>query len=92
MSRDKLPGWNKGGADRGLGCGENGTISLHSNMIHTGEEDTTKRKKVTITSSKKKKKKQKNKGNKQKKAADFHVSLLLAGCLSRIQDNTEPGA
>ena len=62
--------------------------------MRIGEEDTTKRKKVTITSSKKKKKKtkQKNKGNKQKKAEDLHVSLLLAGCLSRIQENTEPGA
>ena len=36
--------------------------------------------------------KQKNKEDKQKKAADLHVSLLLAGCLSSIQDNTEPGA
>ena len=61
-------------------------------MIRIGEEDTTKRKKVTITSSKKEKTKQKNKGKKQKIAADLHVSLLLAGCLSRIQDNTEPGA
>ena len=60
-------------------------------MIRTGEEDTTKHKKVTITSSKK----EKNKEKKQKKAADLHVSLLLAGCRSRIQDiqstNTEPG-
>ena len=36
--------------------------------------------------------KQKSKENKQKKAADLHVSLLLAGCFSRIQNNTEPGA
>ena len=89
MSREKLPGWNNRRADRGLGCGENGTICLHSNVIRIGEENTTKRKKVTITSSKKAKTKQKNKENKQKKAAD-----LRAGCLSGIQDNdnTEPGA
>ena len=63
-------------------------------MIRIGEEDTTKRKKVTITSSKKEEKETENKENKQKKAADLHISLLLAGCLSRIQDsdNTEPGA
>ena len=86
---------NKGRADRGLGWGENRTICLLSNVIRVGEEDTTKRKKVTITSSKKTKQnktKQKNKQNKQKKAVDLYVSLLLAGCLSRIQDNTEPGA
>ena len=89
MSREKLQEWNNGRADRGLGCGENGTICLHSNVMRIGEEDTTKRKKVTITSSKKEKTKQKNKQNKQKKAADLH-----AGCLSGIQDNdnTEPGA
>ena len=59
--------------------------------MRIGEEDTTKRKKVTKTSSssKKQKTKQKNKQNKQKKAADLHAG---AGCLSRIQDNTEPGA
>ena len=63
MSREKLPGWNKGRADRELGCGENGTICLHSNVIRIGEEDTTKRKKVTITKSKK----EKNKTEKQRK-------------------------
>ena len=82
-NKQKKTTCNKGRADRGLGWGENGTICLLSNVIRIGEEDTTKRKKVTITSSKK---------NKQKKAVDLHVSLLLAGCLSRIQDNTEPGA
>ena len=56
VSREKLPGWNSRRADRGLGCGENGTICLHSNVILIGEEDTTKRKKVTITSSKKEEK------------------------------------
>ena len=89
MSREKLRGWKKGRAERGLGCGENGTICLHSNVIRIGEEDTTKRKKVTVASGKKEKTKQKNKENKQKKAADLH-----AGCLSGIEDNdnTEPGA
>ena len=58
-----------GEANRGLGCGENGTICLHSNVMRMGEEDTTKRKKVTITSSKKEKTKQKNKENKQKKSS-----------------------
>ena len=57
VSREKLPGWKSGRADRGLGCGENGTICLHSNVIVIGEEGTTKRKKLTITSSKKEKKK-----------------------------------
>ena len=65
VTREKLPGWNKWRADRGLGCGENGTICLHSNVIRIGEKDTTKRKKVTITSSKK----EKNKQNKQKKSS-----------------------
>ena len=89
MTREKLPGWNERRADRGLGCGENGTICLHSNVMRIGEEDTIKRKKVTIASSKKEKTKQKNKENKQKKAADLH-----AVCLSGIEDNdnTEPGA
>ena len=53
-------------ADRGLGCGENGTICLHSNVIRIGEEDTTKRKKVTKTGSSKKNKKQ-NKTETQRK-------------------------
>ena len=66
VSREKLPGWNKGRADRELGCGENGTICLHSNVIRIGEEDTTKRKKVTKTSSSKKNKKQ-NKTETQRK-------------------------
>ena len=63
MTLEKLTGWKKGRADRGLGCGENATICLHSNVIRIGEEDTTKRKKVTITSSKK----EKNKTGKQRK-------------------------
>ena len=83
--------------DRGLGCGENGTICLHSNEIRIGEEDTTKCKKVTITRSRKEKNKtekqrKETKEEVQKKAADLHVSLLPAGCRSRLQDNTEPGA
>ena len=61
MTREKLPVWNNRRADRGLGCAENGTICLHSNVIRIGEEDTTKRKKVTITSSKKEKTKKTNK-------------------------------
>ena len=44
MTREKLPVWKKGRADRGLGCGENETICLRSNVIRIGEEDTTKRK------------------------------------------------
>ena len=72
-------------------------VCFRSNVIRTGEEDTTKRKKVTITSRKKKtyignKTKNKNKQKKLKKAAELPVSLLLAGCLSRILDNTEPAA
>ena len=46
---------------------------LHSDVISTREEDTTKPKKVTITSSKKEKNKTKKK-HKQKKAAELHVS------------------
>ena len=54
---------------------EKGTICLHSNVIPTGEEDTTKPKKVTITSSKKEKNKTKKKQKqKQKKAAELHAS------------------
>ena len=52
---------------------EDFTICLHSDVIPTGEEDTTKPKKVTITGSKKKKTKNKKK-NKQKKAAELHAS------------------
>ena len=46
---------------------------MYSNVIPTGEEDTTKLKKVTITSSKREKNKTKKK-HKQKKAAKLHVS------------------
>ena len=56
-----------------LSSEEKGTICLHSNVIHTGEEDTTKLKKVAITSSKREKNKTKKK-HKQKKAAKLHVS------------------
>ena len=52
---------------------EKRTICLHSDVIPTGEEDTTKPKKVTITSSKKEKNKTKKK-HRQKKAADLHAS------------------
>ena len=45
----------------------------YSNVIPTGEEDTTKLKKVTITSRKREKNKTKKK-HKQKKAAELHVS------------------
>ena len=45
----------------------------YSNVIPTGEEDTTKLKKLTITSSKREKNKTKKK-HKQKKAAELHVS------------------
>ena len=40
----------------------------------------------------KNKKNRKKKETNKRKAVDLHVSLLLSGCLSRIQDNTEPGA
>ena len=41
---------------------------------------------------KNKKNRKKKKETNKRKAVDLHVSLLLSGCLSRIQDNTEPGA
>ena len=66
---------------------EKGTICLYSNVIPTGEEDTTKPNKVTITSSKKEKKKRKRNTNKRKQQSFMpapDVSLLLAGCRSRI--------
>ena len=65
--------WNYQSADRRLSSEEKGTICLYSNVIPTGEEDTTKLKKVTITSSKREKNKTKKK-HKQKKAAKLHVS------------------
>ena len=52
---------------------EKRTICWHSNVIPTGEEDTTKPKKVTITSSKKEKNKTKKK-HRQKKAAELHAT------------------
>ena len=65
--------WNYQRADRRLSSEEKGTICLYSNVIPTGEEDTTKLRKVTITSSKREKNKTKKK-HKQKKAAKLHVS------------------
>ena len=88
VTYEKLPGWNKGRADRGLGCGDNGTICLHSNVIRIDEEDTTKRKKVTITSSKNEKNKQTNKQTKQAKKGSgpsCHASVE-----SRIIQSQEP--
>ena len=54
---------------------EKGTICLYSNVIPTGEEDTTKPNKVTITSSKKEKKNEKETQTKENSRASCQLRM-----------------